>query len=296
MIATDGSAIAEILDLLGAPLERQTARVDRLEAALGRRLPDETRALLSRPPRLVDPDANDHPEIDALDFFGGLPDVDAWLARLARGLEGPFLAACQFFALVPFAVRIDACDSVYAMAAIDGGVYTYDEREVSPAAPTVSRFLADELIRFRDRDGDYDCYRLDVDPGELPDFAEVPPAIDAAYKARAADALDARSLWWIPAALRGETAAWALDAIPGPELWGERRALVAERHGDAMFWLLAHALLGNRAELADARELAEKNPSRLVAALRAYLGDRPDFIDRHREWRLGLYELARRHG
>lgn len=284
------TALDDILALLGAP-ERPpveaAARVTELERQLGRPLPAATRTLLLRPPPLADPDAADHPEIDELDFFAGLPDVDAWLPRLASGLEGPLLACAQFCGLVPFAVRLDRGDFTYAMASIDGDrILTFDEREIAVAAPSPAHFLAAEIERYRER-RDYDCFRLTVADGAAL------PALEA-LEAEPPGPPDGRSRWWICAALRGEIAAWALDAIPTPETWEAERERVAGRHGDAMFWLLAHAILGNRAELADAAELSRANPSRLVAALRDWLSAHPDFIDRHREWRSGLYDLARR--
>jgi hypothetical protein len=305
MIATDGSALHQILERLGgARIDPDgVALVDELERQLGRRLPEETREFFRHRPPLIDPGATGHPEIGELDFFGGLPDVNAWLTRLATGLEGPLLACCQFFGLIPFAVRLDAGDFLFALTPIEsfdggrlGGVFTYDEREVSLRAPTISRFLADELERFRDRGGEYDCYALGVDPGLAVDFAEVPDAVTAAYETGGADSPECRGLWWICAALRGEIAAWAVDAIPTPELWDDQRERVASSHGHAMFWLLAHAILGNRAELADAAALSRANPSLLVAALRDWLERHPAFVDRHRDWREGLYALARRSG
>ena len=119
------------------------------------------------------------------------------------------------------------------------------------------------------------CYDCDRPGDEPPEPGEQPPS--------SGRQLDGRARWWICAALRGELAYWALDAIPTPDRWDAERAGVARDHGDAMFWLLAHAVLGNRDEFADAARLSRGNPSRLVHALRSFLDDRPDFVDRHGE-------------
>lgn len=306
MIAVDGTQIREVLARVGAaatPSAAAIARVAELERWIGQRLPAETSELLSRLPRLHDPDVGDHPGL-ALDFYAGLPDVEAFLDRLASELDGPLLATCQFFGLVPLSARLDRGDYTVALAAIDGyaggrlgGVFYFDEREIGRLAPTASQWLLDELRAFREAaaGGDlYDCYRLDVDPtAPLPDIAPMPAAITEAFAAHAEPRTDGRDRWWICAALRGEIASWALDALPTPERWERERHRVARLHGDATYWLLAHAILGNRAELADTIDRSRANPSRLVAVLRDHLLDHPDFSDRFRDFRAALYDLAR---
>ena len=62
-----------------------------------------------------------------------------------------------------------------------------------------------------------------------------------------------------------------LRALPTEKIWQREKRGVALTHHEGMYWLLAHWLLENEKELAEAVTLAKKNPSRLVAALAAFV-------------------------
>ena len=62
-----------------------------------------------------------------------------------------------------------------------------------------------------------------------------------------------------------------LHALPSEKEWKAEKAGVAETHHEGMYWLLAHWLLGNENELAEAVTLAKKNPSKYVAALSSFV-------------------------
>ncbi|MEZ4249992.1 MAG: hypothetical protein R3B99_17305 [Polyangiales bacterium] len=306
------------LDAWLAYVETSPTSLAELEAAIGHTLPDETRRFLAAGPSLPDPDAEDHPEIHGIPFAAGLPDVDAFLEGLKKPLLGRYLCTVHFLGLYPFAVRLDRGDYMYALAALDshapgvGGVLYYDEREVGTWGASVSEFLAtavsdcwkqideqrdgldeEELDEFEpDLDDVRDCFRL-------PRVAALSAAPEAASRpealAKSWDPFWRRYLalsstrWWMPAFLRGRLEPYDVRELPTPETWEAERAQVGKRYGDTIYWLLAHALLGNRAELDDARTRAASLPGSFV---RAVADAAPGLIDRFGPLRKKLYALA----
>ena len=148
----DGTELEAVLALAGvAPVAEDTDELKALEAAIGQRLPEESRAFLRARPTLEHPDAEGHPEIDGHPFACGLPDVDAFLSALGQGLLGRYLACCHFVGLYPVGVRLGYGDFMWPMLVLEehapgvGGVMYYDERELGTWAPTCSAFLLHEL-------------------------------------------------------------------------------------------------------------------------------------------------------
>jgi hypothetical protein len=68
-----------------------------------------------------------------------------------------------------------------------------------------------------------------------------------------------------------EKPARMLSSLPTEKEWKAEKAGVAKTHHEGMYWLLAHWLLGNENELAEAVKLANKNPSKYVAALSTFI-------------------------
>ena len=71
--------------------------------------------------------------------------------------------------------------------------------------------------------------------------------------------------------LHGEDPKRILSSLPTEKEWSTEKRGVSKTHHEGMYWLLAHWLLGNDRELEEAVTLAKKNPSKLVAALSAYV-------------------------
>ncbi|MCB9613454.1 MAG: hypothetical protein H6722_13475 [Sandaracinus sp.] len=313
-LAIDGTQ----LDAWLAYVETSPTSITELEAAIGHALPDETRRFLVAGPSLPDPDAEDHPEIDGIPFAAGLPDVDAFLDDLKKPLLGRYLCTVHFLGLYPFAVRLDRGDFMYALAALDshapglGGVLYYDEREVGTWGASVSEFLATAVADCwkqidEQRDG-LDEEELDVfepnlddvrDCFRLPRVATLSSAPETAPRAAAlAKTWDpfwrghlalSSTRWWMPAFLRGRLEPYDLRELPTPETWQTERAHVGRRYGDTIYWLLAHALLGNRAELDDARTRAASLRGSFVQAV---VDAAPRLVDRFEPQRRKLYALA----
>lgn len=316
----DGDAIDAWLPFVAGRPDAARSEVDALERAIGHTLPEETRRFLAAAPELPDPDVQGHPEIDGVPFAAGLPDVDAFLDALARPLLGRYLSTAHFIGAYPFAACLDRGDYMYAMAALDahgpgvGGVLYYDEREVGTWGATCSAFLArvvtecwkaidgqrddldeDELESFEPDLADLrDCFRLPAVAGlpELPPIAELSPALARSWDPFWRRRLGLReSRWWIPSFLRGRLEPYDLSAIPTPEVWSAERELVGRSYADTVYWVLTHALLGNHAELDDARERARALDGTYV---RAFVDAAPSLVERHAEQRAKLYALANR--
>lgn len=71
--------------------------------------------------------------------------------------------------------------------------------------------------------------------------------------------------------LSGEPPQRMLSSLPTEKEWTAEKAGVAKTHHQGMYWLLAHWLLGNETELAEAVTLTKKNRSSYVAALASFV-------------------------
>ncbi|HJL03109.1 MAG TPA: hypothetical protein RMH85_06425 [Polyangiaceae bacterium LLY-WYZ-15_(1-7)] len=322
----DGTELEAVLALAGvAPVAEDTDELKALEAAIGQRLPEESRAFLRARPTLEHPDAEGHPEIDGHPFACGLPDVDAFLSALGQGLLGRYLACCHFVGLYPVGVRLGYGDFMWPMLVLEehapgvGGVMYYDERELGTWAPTCSAFLLHELGELWEQiDGELDGMdpeekaEAEVDPAELRDcFAiegfdwrahaerpagePLPEALAASWGAHWRPRMGMLSRSWLAGFVGGGVQRWQLDALPTPAEWEAAKATVGERYGDAMYWLLAHAALDNGPELAECLARTEAHPGAFVQAMREAVAGGA-LAPRFAEAREALYALARAAG
>ena len=275
----DGTDIDAILDLAGAPKKRSPKVADDLEKNIGVKLATETRKFLERPVELYHPDAED-PGVKDKSFAGKLPDVGAWLAQLGKNREGLRQCVHHFLGLYPIGQELQYGDTMAAMLVLEpftknlSGVMYYDEREVGTwGGGSISGFLMQELAKYVAEDGDRDCFHFDRFNAkkELPKPAKMPPAITKAWNPHWRWRLDRTSRWWIMWFLCGEKPERILRALPTEKEWKAERAGVAKTHHEGMYWLLAHWLLGNDVELAEAVTLAKKNPSKYVAAVATFV-------------------------
>ena len=88
---------------------------------------------------------------------------------------------------------------------------------------------------------------------------------------------------------RGETGV----ELPNAAEWAAQRDEVAALHHQGMYWLLAHAILGNEAELTDCIARARSNPSRLVQVLADAMEADPTAGGRFETERAKVFELVR---
>jgi hypothetical protein len=295
-IRLDGTDLRRLLDLVGAPAEptpEAKAEVERLEDMLGKPLPAETRAYLLTPIAL-DHDEDEHPYC-AMDFWCGLPDVDAFIDSFDAPdswAQGFFNATCHFLGLYPIGVHIQYGDFSYALAMLDayaegvGGVMYYDEREVGGWSATLSGFLHRAIEDFWTQcDGEVDgedaddveidihdlrdCFKLEgYDWRARPPVAEaIPEDIEATYEAAWRSRMALVSRWWIVPFIARRVDRVTLDDLPTPQQWDAQKESVTRTHHDAMYWLFAHMLLDNQPELAECIALSRKNPSKIVAAV-----------------------------
>lgn len=278
-IAIDGSAIDAILDLAGAPKTPQPKLANAIETALGKPLAAETRRFFERPVKL------DHPDVDLrCDFFGALPNVAKWIDELPKGREGFLQCAQHFLGLYPIGGQLQYGDTMIALVVLEpyakglSGVMYYDEREVGTWGASVSELLLHAMAKYREEAGDddetpRDCFvfeHLDANK-PLPSPAKLPAPIAKAWDAHWRWRLARCSRWWIARFLRGDDPRHFLSALPTEKTWNEEKRGVALTHHEGMYWLLAHWLLGNDDELAEAIALAKKNPSTLVSAMATYV-------------------------
>jgi hypothetical protein len=285
-IAVDGSELDRILDLVGAGRPRDSRDLEDLERQLGAAVPGELRRWFARAFDFDHPDA-DHPDLSDASFAGALPDVPAWLAQLARPLDGVHQAIHQFVGAWPLGVKLERGDFLWVFAGLErysqldtGGVFYFDGREVGGYFPgSITGFFRhelDELWKAYDGDDDEPDLRdtFGLAPGDPrrrpPAAAPLPGPLTEAWSARAT-AVNTRfeQIAALLLTLRGRDV--HVPSLPSEAQWLAERPAVATSHPAAMFWLFAHWLLDNREELADAVALSEKNPSRLVAALRAHV-------------------------
>ncbi len=321
-IASDGTELRAILDLVGAPSEASAAsaqRVAELEEWLGKPLPSETRDFLLTPIALEHPDA-DHPEV-VEDFMGALPDVATWIDDLAEPFQGRFNATMHFLGLYPIGAQLQYGDFMFALAILEphtadrlGGVMYYDEREVGSWGASISEFLLRAMAEFWEQvDGEVEAdededEEVDIDLDDLrdcfilgdydykhkpPAAADLPAAISAVFEPHWRGRLEQRSRWWVCSFVAGELARHELDEVPTRELWEAERDRVATTHHDAMYWLIAHLLLDNREELGECIARARENPSKIVHAVVDHIVANPELGARWGKQRQALYELAR---
>ncbi len=315
-----GTEIAAALKLVGATDPNEdTETLRQLLEAVGT-LPEETRAFVRAAPTLLHPDAEDHPEIPLPGGFEsfalGLPDVDAFLKTLEAGYLGRYAATIHFLGLVPIGAQLQYGDFMYALACVHeyapgvGGVMYYDEREVGTWGASVSAFLCeaaagfwkqveeqrdgldeDELAEFEpDTEDVRDCFVLSVVPSEPPE-----PVLDDALKT-AWDETWHRTMaraserWWMTRFLHKRFDAHTIDSLPTRTVWEAQKDGVATHYGDAMYWLFAHALLGNETELRDCIERTSAHPAGFVQAVAAAA---PSLVGRFEGHRQALYKAAR---
>ncbi len=273
----DGTDIDAILDLAGAPKKKSPKLADDLEKTIGVKLATETRKFLERPIELHHPDAVDTAVKDS-SFSGKLPDVGAWIEQLGKNREGLRQCMHHFLGLYPIGQQLQYGDMMVAMIVLESftkdlsGVMYYDEREVGTWGASVSGFLMQELAKYIEEDGDRDCFHFDhLKKKELPKIDKLPPAIAKAWTPHWRWRLDRRSRWWIMWFLSGEPPQRMLSSLPTEKEWTAEKAGVAKTHHQGMYWLLAHWLLGNETELAEAVTLTKKNRSSYVAALASFV-------------------------
>lgn len=279
-LACDGTAIDAILDLAGAPKKPAAKVVTDLEAALGKPLALETKKFLERPVKL------EHPDADAgLDgFWGALPDVGAWIEQLGSGNAGFLQCVQQFLGLHPIGQQLQYGDNMVAFAVLEpyaknlAGVMYYDEREVGTWGASISAFLLQSLAKYCEEVGDdpssaRDCFIFEnVDASKPPPpAAKIPAPIAKAWNTHWRWRTERCSRWWIAQHLRGDDPRRFLTALPTEKIWSAEKSGVAKTHHEAMYWLVAHWLLGNESELAEAVTLAKKNPSKITSAVATYV-------------------------
>lgn len=317
MMRVDGSDLRAILDLLGAPAtptpdsERDVAEI---ETWLGRPLPEETRQFLLTPVALAQP-GHPHSQV-SIDFMGGLPDVAAFLDSFSNSDQGRFNAAVHFLGLYPIGKRLQHGNPLFAMAPVEphtdfrfGGVLYYDQKEVGAWGATISEFLlraidvyckACEVAASDFESGEgidpgrlRDCFSLQYDWRDGPPEPEpLPRQITRNWEERSRALAKLTSRSWIVDFLNDDLGPQSVAQLPTLEQWEEQRALVGNTHHDAMYWLLAHALLDNRTELDQCAALISDNPSRLAKAV-AQGVSQPGFGDKWAERREKVYQLAR---
>jgi hypothetical protein len=311
----DADALPDVLRWLVSADPGQSAVLDDLEARIGMTLPEETRMLIRSAPVLGHPDATGHPQIDGIPFAAGLPDVHAFLTALGTGLLGRYLCAVHFCGAIPIGTRLQYGAFQYAMARITpwddrhAGVLLYDEQEVGPWGSTIAGFLHGEIVRWRkaidgqrdgldedelaafepDPDHTRDCFQLLPCDWRGPTPPGVIPKSEAWEAAVKADGARYHARSWIPAFLAGRLDARIVRQVPTPEQWEAEKASVATSYADAMYWVLAHALLANAAEMLEAIGLASGSTSTHVQAVCAAA---PGLIDRFQAERQALFAQA----
>jgi hypothetical protein len=275
----DGSDIDAILDLAGAPKKKNPKTAADLEKTLGITLATETKKFLERPVELHHPDAVDSSVKDS-SFLGKLPDVGAWIEQLGKNREGLRQCVHHFLGLYPIGQQLQYGDMMVAMIVLEpftkqlSGVMYYDEREVGTwGGGSISGFLMEAMAKYVEEDGERDCFVFDAmnKKKELPPAAKMPPAITKAWTPHWRWRLERHSRWWIMWFLSDQDPRRMLSSLPTEKEWKAEKAGVAKTHHEGMYWLLAHWLLGNERELEEAALLAKKNPSKLVAALSAFV-------------------------
>lgn len=313
----DVDALPEVLGWLGVSDPKSSEVLDALEARVGGALSEETRMLIRAAPELRHPHASGHPEIEGLPFAAGLPDVDAFLANLGQELLGRYLTVAHFCGAIPIGARLQYGAFNYAFARIEpwdarhAGVLYYDEGDVDAWASTVAGFLREEVVRFREEiDGQFDGLDEDEQQSFEPDLDHArdcfllegcdwkgPTRPGEAWGGEAWKAASRRdrvryaTRGWISSFLGGRVDARLVRALPTLAAWEREKDEVGVVYADSMYWVLAHALLGNEAELAEALSRAERTSSTHVRAL---CEAAPGLVSRFEGQRAALYELAAR--
>ena len=313
-IKLDGSEVVRLIELCGEGGGDGAEELAKLEAWIGHPIPGESRELVARGVWLEHHDA-DHPYMTP-EFFGELPDVGAFIDSFADGYQGRFNATCHFLGLYPIGQALQYGDFMFAMVVLEphtgdqlGGMMYYDERECGTWGATASEFLHQSIHKFwEEMDGQADgldegeepeystmyvrdCFVFDdYDPRDKPpDAVELPEAIEAAWEPHWRWRLENTSRWWLSGVLRGDFDV-RVDQLPTAEAWEAEKAEVPRRYHQAMYWLLAHAVLDNREELAECVELAKQSESEGVRAVVSYLEDNPDLGDRWADARAAIFE------
>src|SRR5262249_55544175 len=117
-VKIDGTQIAAILDIAGAPKKKSPKVADDLERTLGLKLATETRKFLERPVELYHPDAED-PGVKDESFAGKLPDVGAWIEQLGKNREGLRQCVHHFLGLYPIGQELQYGDMMVAMIVLE---------------------------------------------------------------------------------------------------------------------------------------------------------------------------------
>ncbi|MEM9067836.1 MAG: hypothetical protein AAGE52_04995 [Myxococcota bacterium] len=316
----DGTQLDDVLALIGTtPVDEDTDELKTLEAALGQRLPEESRAFLRARPTLDHPHAEGHPEIDDSSFAHGLPNVDEWLSNLAKPLLGRYLATMHLIGIYPVGVQVNRGDFMYAGLVMEpyaegvGGVMYYDEREIGTWRGSVSAFLHQEVVNLWEaveeeledlEDDERKDYKPDFDDFrdvfafegfcmEAPPEGSFPKALNDAWNEHWRARMPLTRRWWVSGFLRGDIDRYELERVPRIEDWEDAKETVSERYADAMYWLLAHAILGNEAELEDCLARTKDHAGTFVQALREAA---PGLVARFAAQRETLFEVARKAG
>lgn len=320
-MSLDGSELRTLLDWIGAsaePTPHGEGGVAEVEEWLGRPLPAELRQLLLASVTLEHHNA-EHLYVDH-EFLAGLPDVGAFLDGLGQEDQGRFNATVHLLGLYPIGVMLQYGDFMYAMACLDphdgehAGVMYYDEGEIGTWGATVSAFLhsaitsywtqadgltdgfdEEDLAEFEfDTHHLRDCFILDgYDHRTEPPPGAVPRAIEESWEPWWRARMDLMSRWWVNSFLQGSFAMHNVRELPNAAEWAAQRDEVAALHHQGMYWLLAHAILGNEAELTDCIARARSNPSRLVQVLADAMEADPTAGGRFETERAKVFELVR---
>jgi len=320
----DGSDLASVLALIGETIPAEdTEELLGLEAAIGAKLPEESRAMMRARPELLDPSVENHPEITSVSFDYGLPDVEEWLTHFEeRPILGRYLATMHFVGLVPIGAQINRGDFMYAGLVMEehapgvGGVMYYDERELGTWGGTCSSFLYREICQlWQELEGELedlepeeraeaeldfddlrDCFPMRGYAAKGPPAAAdpAPDALKTSWKKSWRRRMALTERWWLSAFLAANLGRHSLGHVPVIATWEEEKVDLS-RYADAMYWLLAHAALDNRPELEECLALTESHPGTHVQALREAVAGHA-LAARWESRREKLYEIARRAG
>lgn len=291
----DGSQLEAILNLLAdvGPNEESLVNV---ESAIGHELPAETRKFVRAGVELWNPQVEFHPTITILDFDGDLPNVDTFLENLEEELKGEFLSVCHFIGLYPVGWRLRMGTFEFVLVSMEehspglGGVMNYIEQiDICSAGPTCSAFLLEAIREYYeswrnaidDEDSEFDeetdntemdledVFLLDYENDDAPSKAEPLPAkIETAWERLEEQKIEQyKTRMWIPDFLRGKLGPDDHNRLPAAETWEKQKETVAQTYGNAMYWTLAHALLGNVAGLDFCLEKLKNHPGKFVQAL-----------------------------
>jgi len=300
-LAVDGTNLSEILRIAGgtgAITPHRTKTLTEIKAALGVPLPEELCQYIAMGRvELSHPDAAFPPSVPSDIYDVTIEDVGQWLKLLKVDLGGEFLALQHFCGLIHIGEFLQYGDLLQLVTSIDsydggqlGGVFYWDGNETGPVGNgSLSSALLHEMSQFLDEledsgDGSEDEDEDDdeVDYSDLQDVCIFAAPIKRSQLKAQPPSPRQKKAWKKFVTDKGAQVEKRVrliqgcnehddDSFPSPTDWSAQKNGLSRSYGDAMYWLVAHAVYAQRPQLKEALELTASHPSANVQNLRAYL-------------------------